>query len=822
MKKRIVALTAAAISLSSLVLGACENGIGGTNDQDVKIWTAPSYVKILQDIDYSKDDEYQNYYEQEVLEVSMFRNEKEGGQIILSPALDVKKYDITISELTSASGAIIPKEAVTVYNEKYVDVKVASPSATVATVGMNPDAFLPFETALEYGETKIKGEDNQGIYVEFDSKDFEEGVYTGNYQLTIDGKQYQVPVKLTVWAAEIPDANNLRTSFLLRTAELQQTELDGSKEMFYKYYDEFLNYRINCTNFSYSTVEEYAELLRKYYPDERVTTINFLKFENSAWTDYDYDLLASNFDYITALCIEDGVNYYDKMYYYVSQLDEPHLTKTEARVAPTYKNIARTSHEHIREIQENRDDYDVSDELIDNIINSIENFEWVLTSQYRDDFLYENNKSNPENPDEEYTIAWCPLFTAFNTPGDRENQQNEGMNDWWYGCDWPGDPYPTYHLDDKILTARLCSWMQYNYGVEGNLYWRVNYTSDKSDLGLKEPVEDQYDITNENKVTNGDGHLVYPGKPYGLDTFVPSFRLIAVRDGMEDYEALKVTGDMCQQIADEAGYMNYDPNSSFASLYTSLYQGAKIIGDDKDFALSREMLAQLSTFAAKGTIVANIENKLASKLVTVYAKEGTIKVNGVEPTYTVREDGKEYVIEVVQDKIENNLVLTLEHEGTTSEFSMFVGGKKAAIDSKAIKYSALEKNSNTIASEKVDDGVVVTVGTAPEGVGYQVVRMGGDAVQSVLKSGVTSIQIEVENLNEDAFRLEIGYIGEKSAVVYKMATTYDIQKGTTLITINVGTLDWKALRSIKELRFYMYFDEMQERNIKVKSISVAY
>ncbi len=821
MKKRLLACTTALISLSAFVAGSCKN-TENENNQNLMIWTAPSYVKILQDIDYSQDDEYQNYYQQKTLEVSMFKNEKEGGQIILTPTQSVAEYDIEISDLTSTSGAKIPKEATTVFNQKYVDVTLASPSMTVATVGMNPDAFLPFDVAVEYKENKIEENDNQGIYVEYNSKDVEEGVYTGNYTIKADGETYTLPVKVTVWGAEVPTKNNLRTSFLLRRAELLQTELDGSYDIFYNYYDSFLDYRINCTDLAYDSLDDYAKLLRKYYADERVSTIQFPFFENAHWTEYDYEKLANNFNYVTSLCFEDGINYYDKMYYYMSMIDEPHLTKTEDKVAPIYKNLARTSNEHIRSLRDNRANYEVSDELFENVILAIENFEWVLTSTYREDFLYENNKSNPENPDEEYKITWCPLYTGYNTPSSREDHAHEGMREWWYGCDWPGDPYPTYHLDDKILTARLCSWMQYNYNVEGNLYWRVNWAGDVSHLGVNEPLENPYDITNERMKANGEGFLVYPGKPYGLDTFVPSFRLISVRDGMEDYEILKATGDKCGAIAKEVGYVDYDPNSSFASLYASLYQDAKIIGDDKDFAISREMLAKLATFAEKGTIIADIENKLTSTLVTVYSKSGTVKVNGSEPAYTEKEGGKEYVIEVKQNQAENNLVFTLEQDGETDEFSMYVGGKKAEINVKNITYSALEKNSNTVASEKMEDGVKVTLGVAPTGVTQQIVRMNGDAIKNVLKSGVTSIQIELLNAETDAFMLEIGYIGDKSPVVYKMATTYKVESGATLITINVGTLDWKSLRAIKELRFYMTFDEMKERQIKVKSISLTY
>lgn len=820
MKKRIVACLAAAVSLSTLFIGACENGIGTAKNQQLKIWSAPSYIKVMQEIDYSQEDEFQMYYNNEAFEVFAFRNEKEGGQLLLSSSADVDAYNLQLSDLKTQDGKVFSKDAVAVYHMKYVDVTLAAPSMTVATIGMNPDALIPLEKAIEYKENKIKGSENQGIYIEYNTKDVEEGVYTGNYTVTIDGKSYSVPVKVTVWGAEVSSKNNLRTSFVLRNAELLKTELDSSDKMYYRYFDDLLDYRINCSSFNYRTYEEYAELLRKYYHDERVTTINLPKFENGNWTNYDFTKLESHLNFISELCFEDKVDYYSKMYYYLSIIDEPHITNTEGIVVPVYKNIAVKVHEHVRKLRENRANYDVSDELFESIIYDIENIEWVCTSVYREDFIYENNKSDPENPDEEYTITWVPPFDGCNTPSSRLEHVNENLEEWWYGCNWPGDPYPTYHLDDKVFTARVCSWMQYNYNITGNLYWRVNYGGQESSLGVSEPLEDPYDVTNQSQKDNGEGWIVYPGKPYGLDSFVPSLRLIAIRDGMEDYEVLKATGDICKEIAALGGYTNYDPNTTFSSLYASLYQGAKIIGDENDLTVSREMLAQLANFAAKGTVIVDVENKLKSTAVKVFAKAGTIKVNGAEPSYVAKEGGKEYTIEIVQNKTENCLSFALELDGQSYDFEMSVGGKKAELDVQKITYAGLPKNSNTVTSTKLENGVEVKFSESPTK--QQVIKMSGSEIQNVLKKGVTSIQIEIDNPSAENFELEIGYVGEKSPIVYKMATKYNIENGSTMITVSVGTLDWNALRSIKELRFYMTFEQMQERSLTVKSISVAY
>ena len=47
---------------------------------------------------------------------------------------------------------------------------------------------------------------------------------------------------------------------------------------------------------------------------------------------------------------------------------------------------------------------------------------------------------------------------------------------------------------------------------------------------------------------NGDGNLFYPGDDVGLtDSYAPSIRAKAIRDGLQDYELLKAIENMGQE-----------------------------------------------------------------------------------------------------------------------------------------------------------------------------------------------------------------------------------------------------------------------------------
>ena len=94
---------------------------------------------------------------------------------------------------------------------------------------------------------------------------------------------------------------------------------------------------------------------------------------------------------------------------------------------------------------------------------------------------------------------------------------------------------------------RLMPWYCMKYGVEAYEFWGVNwYTYDPWDAGWHRFISQSSDGENYFFVRypNGDGYLAYPGKRVGVDGPVSSVRLEQAREGVEDYEYLRLLGQL--------------------------------------------------------------------------------------------------------------------------------------------------------------------------------------------------------------------------------------------------------------------------------------
>jgi hypothetical protein len=130
--------------------------------------------------------------------------------------------------------------------------------------------------------------------------------------------------------------------------------------------------------------------------------------------------------------------------------------------------------------------------------------------------------------------AWAMHLRAL-TPDVLAATHGLGAEAWVYSscCETPGDP--TLLLDQDAvgnLAVAPAAWQQ---GAAGLFYWSVNdYTGD--------PYTDARNHIDEPaRVGNGDGVLLYPGRPLGLRAPNPSLRLMLVAAGL--------------QIADEAALL---------------------------------------------------------------------------------------------------------------------------------------------------------------------------------------------------------------------------------------------------------------------------
>ncbi len=148
-----------------------------------------------------------------------------------------------------------------------------------------------------------------------------------------------------------------------------------------------------------------------------------------------------------------------------------------------------------------------------------------------------------------YINVWCPQSNAYQlsteklpprrdpwTPqrylkkygeyADRAKAFRERGDDiWWYVCCSPEVPYANYFNCYQGVINRLLSWQQFYNNVDGVLYYRMfggSISKYNFDIG------------------NGDGILEYHASLWGREGYAPSWRLIQIRDGFDDFDYLRM------------------------------------------------------------------------------------------------------------------------------------------------------------------------------------------------------------------------------------------------------------------------------------------
>ncbi|MBM3497595.1 MAG: DUF4091 domain-containing protein [Armatimonadetes bacterium] len=140
---------------------------------------------------------------------------------------------------------------------------------------------------------------------------------------------------------------------------------------------------------------------------------------------------------------------------------------------------------------------------------------------------------------------WCPNEHYFDqNPRAYEQfreRQAAGETGWWYVCCGPGAPYNNFFVDMDGFAHRLIFTQMYRLGVTGLLYWTTTYWNPA--VGTKDPWTDMATVKDINPAIYGDGSLLYPGKPVGIDGPVGSIRLKLIREGIEDYQYLRLLAE---------------------------------------------------------------------------------------------------------------------------------------------------------------------------------------------------------------------------------------------------------------------------------------
>ena len=124
---------------------------------------------------------------------------------------------------------------------------------------------------------------------------------------------------------------------------------------------------------------------------------------------------------------------------------------------------------------------------------------------------------------------WCFQIGSYNEIGIKKLRKI-GMDIWLY-ISGPDGVTPNLVIDSMGIEHRIIPWMLYSKGISGFLYWAVNFWQGG------DPWENTF---NTPWHQNGNGLLFYP---FG-DSIVPTIRVAMFRDGMDDYEYLKLLDEI--------------------------------------------------------------------------------------------------------------------------------------------------------------------------------------------------------------------------------------------------------------------------------------
>lgn len=192
--------------------------------------------------------------------------------------------------------------------------------------------------------------------------------------------------------------------------------------------------------------------------------------------------------------------------------------------------------------------------------------------------------------------TFCPQFQHWHTQEQRAQYHARqestdrigGEEAWWYGCNNPMAPFPTYHLDDDMIASRVLSWMQYEYDCDGNLYWCVN--NSKADM---------WEVADEIGGAVCEGNLTYPSKRFNTKEPLSTLRLESIREGLEDYEYFWLI-EQAILTYNEANGTAYDPQALMAPLYDGLYNGMIPVRDNAEGFMAKRLavLEVLQTITA--------------------------------------------------------------------------------------------------------------------------------------------------------------------------------------------------------------------------------
>lgn len=743
------------------------SGTGGTGKYE--LWSTYNTVKVIRQT--QKNDEYQKLPAE--LNIQMMKGEYEGAQLIITPQKD-STYTLKAGELKSGDGNTIPSENVAIYHQKYVTIDYNLNKSPDFTAGESiPDMLLPMDIAIKYKENVIHAGDNQGVTVEIDSTGVEPGIYTGNFELTIDGETQQIPVRVEVWNIEYTGRRTFKSSFLIYRENLVYGEYDNSYDVADRYIDFLAKYKIDTYVVrDLDSEKRFEESMEKYAANQNQASIVIpLDFKTDYKASSDNDQFKEAVGYIVKLAkaSTEDMMYVEGAYFYPSSYDEADIN--ESRRTPSEKffgengELEKTLKAAVEELKTDSEFQTKDSALKEKIYEAVLNIPAVFTNvNYVEDWVKTLGSA-----------TFCPYVNVYDDYATLQRYQDHAEADtngnlWMYTANESSWPYPTLDIDDTALGLRVNGWMAKSAGVNGYLYWSVNCYYDGNNY------VDVYGTPDRGFSANGDGFLVYPGYYYGSSTPFASVRLASFRDGLDDYDMLSVYENILDEKAEKYGF-DYKFDDYVADLYTTLFEGTRSGCTDEQLFNIRAELADriLAEQSSENTVVKTREN--GKTVLNVYTSSSDVKIDGAAVAAVASGSGYKY---------------TVEYSGETAKTYT------VSIDGKDYKYTVNGAKILSASTAKLSEGSTQTNGV------INIKALDGEIIE-ILRP---SIKFDFENVKADALHFSYENVGE-TEVTFRISLV--TKTGKTVVSTNYcpagksrdvdvvfsDDVDWSAVTGIE-------------------------
>ena len=516
------------------------------------VWTAVASEKIRPETPARGD--------QSVL-LAAAKNEFEAFQVVVTgPASGVSA---SASELSGPGTIPAPK----LFREALITLQ--NPSAVDGATGRFPDALVP-DVDDVVGQKRnafpfdVPAGESRAVWVDYRvPADAPAGTYRGTVTVHSAAGDTSVSVQLTVWDFTLPSTSSLKSSFTLSGGSLEKAHGvsgEAETELRQKYAQLALDHRISISDiWEDGQSGDWSHFDNAYGPfldghastqlqGAKLTSLRSGANLGSAGQHADW---AAHFK---------GRGWFDRLFQYTC--DEPPITcswddvTARARLAkqadPGFRTLVTT---------------DVDQATQHGVASSIDVM--VPLVNFMDD-----------RPTSAY--GWtaggekAPEYVGFLQAG--------GEKELWlyqscmsHGCGGTvdiGNPsaeqlyftgWPSYMIDASAVRSRALEWFSFRYGATGELYYETAQAYYDHDAWSS-----QWDFNG-----NGDGTLFYPGTTGAIggsvDIPVASLRMKMIREGMEDYEYLKLLSDLggadqAKQIAEQLFPHAYQSDAKPADL----------------------------------------------------------------------------------------------------------------------------------------------------------------------------------------------------------------------------------------------------------------